>query len=1594
MPAKTHTDAPSFLPKLLGLAERKKASPLFKTFLAKFYAQVDDEGASDTALYAKAENAWKCFSNRKPGQARNIRVSTVSETREKAKLERSVLEVLSHDMPFILDSLISELNRQGHRVLNVIHPILYVKRNTKGDVTDIAPENGKKEFVAESFIRIELAYVGDKTAEQKLSEGVDKVLNAVNLAVQDWQSMRSEMEETTRLLPRSVPGLSSEGLKEVRDFMDWVYRDNFIFLGYREVSAKGEITNALGVAKLDTGISYPDTGKSSAHPLVRITKTLQKSVIHRPVPMDCLSFTVQGSTRQFVGLFTSTVYFQSARLIPIIRQKMDEVIARANFIPKSYNAKSLVTALETFPRDELLQTDVDNLYEICVGLVALEKTPKVRLFLREDASSRFYSCLVYVPRERYNTRSREQIQKILEAGLGGTMTDYYAQITDSPLARLHVIVRADSDAGLAAVNAEALERKIEEVTSSWGEGLSERLSQLLGEKEGERLFHLYRDAFPASYISRYHFSGTVKDILKMEHSLTEGDIGFDLALDLYKLQIDTDDNFQLKIFHPERQITLSEILPTLEFMGFKVLDSLTFQITPIHRKTGLWAHHFRLALVKVNEGVPFTMPSLESVKSEFEAALSAIWHNRMENDPLNSLIIRAGMNMRDITLLRAYGKYLRQAAFPFSPHDMYKTLSRHPYFAVALVNLFHARFGIEKIAAAAREEKLNLLIRGIENDLANVSSVTDDRIIRRFMDVMGATLRTNFYLDKPYLSFKLDSAKVPQLPLPRPYAEIFVYGYEVEGIHLRGGKVARGGLRWSDRKDDFRTEVLGLMKAQMVKNAVIVPVGSKGGFVVKHPVKNGTRDQILAQGIECYKTYLRGLLDVTDNIVNGKITPPKNVTRHDNDDPYLVVAADKGTATFSDIANSVSAEYNFWLSDAFASGGSAGYDHKGMAITAKGAWVSVERHFREMGKDIDKETFTAVGVGDMAGDVFGNGMLRSKNIRLIAAFNHMHIFLDPDPDAAKTFKERERLFNLPRSSWTDYNAKLISAGGGLFERKAKSIKLTKEIKKALDIKADSLSPDDLIKAILRAPVDLLWNGGIGTYVKSSEESNDVVGDRANDSLRVNGEELRCKVIGEGGNLGFTQRGRVEFALAGGRINTDAIDNSGGVDCSDHEVNIKIGLDIPLKSGKLKLAARNTLLADMTAEVESLVLRDNVLQTLALSIEQSKGSRSLDAMEHLMKKLEREGLLSRAIEYLPDSEDIGRRYAEKLGLTRPELAVMLAYSKISIYNTLIKTNLPDDPYFHDDLMIYFPPAMVKKYQKEITEHPLKREIIATFATNSMVNRMGITFFHQIMEDTGQNAADITRAYAVARDAFGLRALWAEIEAMDGKVPASSQFELFLEITALVERVTLWFLRNVPQPINVAEVVKYFKPGVEELASYLDAVLAPAARKTYERKLERFLSLSIPESTARKFAVLETLSSACEILHIQKACAEKKISVPLKVISEGYYALGNRLSIGFLRFCARRLPADSYWQRLAQRNFIDGFYDQQMRLTLDMIKSAPGKKITADEALSHWLEVNAVKLSAHDSFITEMRGYEMVDAAMLLVASRRVESLLPV
>ncbi len=1587
----------------------KSANAHHRLFIQQFYQKMpamDLEKIDPARAGMLALSAYKFASERKSGEVK-IRIYQPTKKEHGWESDHMIVEMLNDDMPFLVDSVSAELQRQQLTPLQTIHPIIHLKRDKKGALSEIVDATHKIEQQRESFIHFRLPLLPAGFDKKQLEQDIREVLTAVKSAVNDWRKMIAKCEEAEHSLKNSSGIAPAEEVEEVRDFLRWLRNKNFVLLGvieYDFYDARGKEAlhvvkgSELGLFTLDN-LELKPQGLSALPPevqhfamlphLLEISKANRKSVVHRPVHMDYISvkrFNKQGKAigeYRFLGLFTSIVYYQSAIDIPLIRRKINRVLSRANFDPMSHDGKALKAILEFSPRDELFQMNEDELFTYAMGVLSLESHPDVHLFIRRDLFERFISCMVFIPRDRFNTALREQIAGILEATLKGTVTAFYTQMTDSPLARAHLIVRT-TPGKVPEFNQEELLHRIAKITYRWSDMLRDTLHVKYGEAEGEQIYLRYQNAFSQAYINNHDIKNAVYDIATVRSVIASGKLG----LELYRQEHYDEKPIHLKFYHPDEQAALSDILPMLENLGFRVIDENPFRITPQgEAKREIWIRDFRLEVPGMEE------IDVKSLKSKLEAVLFKVWEGELENDGFNALALRAGLDWRQITLLRAYSRYARQAALPYSNGAMIQAHLRHPNIVQALVALFEIRFNPAQVKKLAkkREESEAELLKEIDQMLSQVPSLEEDRILRRIRDLILATLRTNYYQcdasghPKSYLSFKLNSGRIPELPKPRPYAEIFVYGQRVEGIHLRGGRVARGGLRWSDRKEDYRTEVLGLMKAQMVKNAVIVPVGSKGGFYVKNPPQAGGREAIMAEGIACYQTYLRGLLDLTDNIVEGKIVPPKDVVRHDDDDPYLVVAADKGTATFSDYANAVSAEYNFWLGDAFASGGSVGYDHKAMGITAKGAWISVRRHFREMGKDIQKEDFTVVGIGDMAGDVFGNGMLLSEHIRLIGAFNHIHIFLDPNPDAAKSFVERKRLFETPRTTWMDYDRKLISKGGGIYNRSDKQIPITPEVRSALGISDETLTPDLLIQAMLKAPVELLWNGGIGTYVKAETESNENVGDRANDSLRINGSDLRAKVVGEGGNLGFTQLGRIEYALHGGRLNTDAIDNSAGVDCSDHEVNIKIGFRLALEEKKITLAQRNKVLEKMTDDVAGLVLRDNQLQTQAISTAQMLGFAQLEPQVRLMHTLERQKLLDRKVEYLPSEKTLADRRAQQQGLTRPELAVLLSYSKMAIYNDILDSDFPDDPYLERDLMRYFPQAMREKFPEYISRHRLRREIIATMVTNSIVNRAGMPFFFQMKEDTGLPGCDIARAFIIARDIFRIRDLWIDIAESETAIPAAAQAAMYTQTSTFLERVMNWLLRHLPQPLQIDATMAQFGKAVEEYLLTCDNLVSTALRQAYEAKHQRFLDMGATPDLAHRIARLEIASSA---LDVAKAAQEAKLSIELT--GRIYFEIGAKLKLGWLRCEASRIPASGYWERAAIKSVINELYGQQRRLTSIFLAQA-GRKKDLEKSLQDWFAAQENVIHRFLAFIDDIRANEQITFPMLVIALRNAEAI---
>jgi glutamate dehydrogenase len=1564
---------------------------LTQDFVREYYSQVDADDLRDREvldLYGAALSHLNLARRFKSG-APKVRIYNPHLEEHGWQSSHTIVEVVNDDMPFLVDSITMEVNRQGLTLHLIIHPIIELKRDSDGEMSELNPKHGGKH---DSLMHLEVDRRTDPALLAELQAGILRILGDVRAAVEDWRAMRKRLEEIIASLGANPPALNPTDVAEDIAFLKWLAGGHFTFLGYREydlVVRENEdvlrvVTGSgLGILR-ETGQGAESSSfaalpanvraQARAPALLVVTKANSRSTVHRPGYLDYVGikrFDESGDVageRRFLGLYTSTAYSARAAEIPLLRRKLAIVIERADLRPDSHSGKALLAILEHYPRDELFQISAEELHDTAMGILRLGERQRTRLFVRRDAYDRFLSCLIYVPRENYNTELRQRMQELLMRAFNGVSSEFNVQLSESALARILIVVRT-RPGKVPAYDVREIEAKLAQAARRWQDDLHDALAEHGGEEQANRLAQRYRNAFPAGYVEDYSARSAVHDIALMES--LEGD---DLRMNLYVPLEAPAGSLRFKIFHAGAPVTLSKSMPMLEHLGVTVLEERPYEIER-EGAAPVWIHDFGMTYAGEFD--------IGAVRDLFHDAFARVWRGEIENDDFNKLVLRARLAGADIAMLRAYCKYLRQARFTFRQVYMEQALAAHPAIARALVELFHLRFD-----PAPRSGDETQLAQVIEALLEKVENLDEDRILRQFLAVILATVRTNYFQAgtdgkaKPYLSFKIDSAKVPGLPEPKPMFEIFVYSPRVEAVHLRGGKVARGGIRWSDRMEDFRTEVLGLVKAQMVKNAVIVPVGSKGGFVVKTLAAD--RDAMLKEGVACYQTFLRGMLDITDNLVARQVVPPRSVKRLDGDDPYLVVAADKGTAAFSDIANGIAAEYGFWLGDAFASGGSAGYDHKKMGITARGAWESVKRHFRESGLNTQEQDFTVVGIGDMSGDVFGNGMLLSKHIKLIAAFDHRHIFLDPNPDPRTSFLEHSRMFDLPRSSWMDYDVKLISMGGGVYSRSAKSIALTPQVKQVLDIQADALTPSELITAILKAPVDLLYNGGIGTYVKASTQTHADVGDRANDAIRVNGDELRCRVVAEGGNLGLTQLGRIEYALHGGKINTDAIDNSGGVDCSDHEVNIKILLNSVVAEGELTLKQRDQLLAEMTEEVAQLVLRDNYLQTQSLSVSGARGATLLDAQQRFIRALERKGKLNRELEFLPSDEQIEERKAAKIGLTSPERAVLLAYSKLSLFDELASA-LPEDAYFVGALERYFPIPLRTRYREYIARHPLRREMICTYVTNSMINRVGATFVHWVQDETGARADEVVRAYLMTREVFDLVGMWKAVEALDNKIPDATQTAMLMEGERLVSRGTRWFLRNRKYHDDMTGSINLFAPSVSTVAAKLEGLIAENDAALNKQAQTRLTTAGVPDELAKRVASFDTLVAGLDIVEVANSS-----SVSVESVAQTYFALSGRLQLGWLRAHIALLSADSHWQTLAKAALRDDLASIQRRLTRTIVQQHDAAN-GPDARIKAWESQCRGTLERSRRVMTDLQAGGAPDLAMLSVALRELRAL---
>jgi glutamate dehydrogenase len=1562
-----------------------------EAFVRQYYRWVAPDDLAERNpldVYGLALAHYNLARQRPPG-ATKVRVYNPQFEEHGWESTHTAVEVVTDDMPFLTDSVTMELNRQGFGVHVVIHPVMTMRRDDDGRLTEVLDPHTADQGIAESLIHAEVDRHTDPADLERLRENVQRVVREVRAAVEDWPQMRRRALDIAAELEDSPPPLDADEIAEARAFLTWLEDHNFTFLGYREYTLEDGDDGLRLSAVPGTGLGIlrqkdetssrgfdrlpPGVRALALEPyLLNLTKANSRATVHRPSYLDYVGVKridadgrVTGE-RRFLGLYTHTAYHATPQEIPVLRRKVDAVLAQADFPPGSHNEKALIEILETFPRDELFQISVEELFEISMGILHLGERQRVRLFIRRDPFGRFLTCLVFVPRDRFNTENRQRIEAILREAFDPTSIHYTTRVSESVLVRLHYLVYTDPSR-LRDFDPGEIEGRIVAATRSWADDLREALVEEYGEERGGELFRRYRDAFPTAYRADWVARSAISDIRRVE-SLDETR---DLAISLYRPLEAPEGTLRAKLYKRGAPVALSDMLPLFENMGVKVADERPYRLKRANAERA-WIYDFGLAYAGGDE------LDAGGVREAFQDAFLRAWRGEVDSDAYNRLVLQAGLTWREIVVLRAIGRYLRQAGTRFSDRYVESSVVGHPEIARLLIALFKSRFDPRR---DDRDDAEDVAAR-ITAKIDAVESLEQDQILRTFLDVVQAMLRTNYFQSdeagesKPYLSFKLDPSQLAWLPLPRPRFEIFVYSPRMEGVHLRGGKVARGGVRWSDRREDFRTEVLGLMKAQMVKNAVIVPVGAKGGFVRKRA------DDVV---VDCYRTFIRGLLDLTDNIADGETVPPAEVVRFDEDDPYLVVAADKGTAKFSDVANGISGEYGFWLGDAFASGGATGYDHKDMGITARGAWESVKRHFRELGHDVQDQDFTVVGIGDMSGDVFGNGMLLSRHIRLIAAFNHRDIFIDPDPDPETSFEERRRLFELPGSSWSDYDTARISEGGGVYPRTAKSIPLSPQARAALGVEDEKLRPNEVTRALLRAPVDLLWNGGIGTYVKASEESHAAAGDKANDGVRISADELRCRVVGEGGNLGLTQRARIEYALAGGRINTDAIDNSGGVDCSDREVNIKILLDAAVARGDLTERQRNDLLTQMTDSVAELVLKDNYEQTETLSLSEAQAAGMIDVHGRLLRRLEQSHRLDRELEALPDDEELAERKRDHLGLTRPELATLLSYSKIHLYDALLESDVPEDPHLSAEFERYFPDPLPERFGEQMPEHRLRREITATQIVNNMLHGGGSTYAFRLHEETGAPAAEIARAYAVARDIFRMRPQWAEIEALDNRVSAEVQIGMLLEGRRLIERGSRWLLRNLDRPIAIAPAVHRFEPGAAKLYESVPRLLEPDDAQPIERRAAELREAGVPDALAMRVASLGTMFAVFDIVEV----AEES-GLDVESVAAVHFQLGDRLQLHWLRDRIVELPRDDRWRALARAALRDDLYGLHRALTAEVLRSSrdgrdPGARVSA------WIEANPASDRTMQT-LADIRVGRTYDMTTLPVAVREVRNLI--
>ena len=1545
-------------------------------------------------VYGEVISTWQFvqkFDHKKP----KVRIFNPTIENDGWQTTHTVIEVLAEDMPFIVDSIRMAINKQDIIIHSVINTVFNVTRDNKNILTgtSLLVNGSIKAGQQEAVLHIEIDRQSNSKKRLALQNEISSILIELQLLVHDFPLMLKKIDTI-----KDEWG-SRENKKEKHqsvaliDLLAWLKQDNFTFLGYREyrVETKGKSEDLCGISDSELGIikinknmdlldDLSDCSQFTDNILV-FAKSSTHSRIHRPAYPELLIINrldekgnIIGQHR-FLGLFTAKVFKQDPNDIPIIRDKISRIINKTGLDSSSHDFKQLQHIIGNLPREDLFQTCVSQLFKTTTGILHVKERPWVKLFIHPDPYRRFVSCIIYAPRDRYSTEMRIKFQSILSQVFEATDVNFSTQFSESVLVQVHIVLKVSPEKQ-RSYEINEIERRLVDVCRSWEDDLRIALNELMGEEESAIASSKYLHGFSSSYKEDFLPRMAVADIRHMD-MMTQDE---PLELSFYRAIEDPAGIFRFKLFHLNKLIPLSDVIPVLENLGLRILGERPYEVRR-KRKEVIWLHDFTVCYGRDVE------ISLDKVKDYFQAAFRQIWKGTIENDGFNRMVLGSGLKWQEVMLLRGYSKYLKQVQFPFSQSYIEEALANNRVITDKLINLFKIRFDPRR--EKGREEKEAVCIENLTTALDKVENLDEDRILRRFLEVILGTIRTNFFQwadassEYPYLAFKFDPSLISDLPLPRPMYEIFVYSARIEGVHLRGGKVARGGLRWSDRMEDFRTEVLGLVKAQQVKNSVIVPVGAKGGFVCKRLPVGASREVVMVEVVACYQLFISALLDITDNLREGELIPPKKVVCKDGSDPYLVVAADKGTATFSDIANQISIDRGFWLGDAFASGGSVGYDHKKMGITAKGAWVSVQRHFRELGLNTQKQNFTVVGIGDMSGDVFGNGMLLSKKIKLLAAFNHLDIFIDPSPNAEKSYEERLRLFELPRSTWNDYKTDLISKGGGVFSRRAKSIKITAEMKKCFDIKDDKLTPNALISALIKSPVDLVWNGGIGTYIKASSEQNMDVGDKTNDSLRVNADEMQCRVFGEGGNLGVTQLARVEMALKGIAVNADFIDNSAGVDCSDHEVNIKILLNEVVVNGELTSKQRSQMLEKMTDEVSDLVLHNNYRQVQSISISESLSPNRLDELKRYIHYLEGMGKLNRELEFLPSDDEIHERKKMNLGLMRPELSVLLSYSKNLLKEQLVDTNLLDDSFVSSQIETAFPKMMSTKFKSQMYAHRLKREITATQIANSIVNDMGITYVMRMHDASGAEPADIAKAYIIAKSIYQMDEIWGEIQQLDYKISTETQIKMMTDVSRVVRRATRWFLRNRRGEMDVQTTISHFQPRVNQIRNNLSDYIQGPLKESFDASVQGLIDSGVPDSLATKVASTSNMLSFLGVIEAADITGQE-----LEHVARLYFMLGDELELHWFRMQIHKLQTSNHWQALARETYRDDLDWQQRALTVSVLETKGDDDITLEQRIVLWKQCYVALLKRWNVMINELKSGNAQEFSMYAVALREL------